>query len=733
MTKPPPSVLLAFLFTIILAIFAIGATLALRLPNLGIDVDVGPKGQLLIVSITNPAKPIPLPATLIAIAEAKNPTKRIVLENDHHLIAETQLAPKISSLRDQDVLFAIAQKGPVILELRDARGQFTAIERTAAGHNALTSRFWMLSLAGLTCALISAWVFVLRPSFFAAQVVFLSGVSLFTVSLPLAATFAGDFIVGGTIWLWAQAINMVAGITFGAAVFALFCYYPQKLLSVRQCLIAMALIIGPTIMLAFLWPDAIAMLNFINILVPLNLLCTTIAFVFQWRATRKDPVGRAFIRLVGATFLIFVVVWIAFSVMRVVLKERAPIEFAASMWLLVPPFFAMAYGVGKGFMFEASTWAGKLLLSAATLLALLGADLALIFAVGLDEGTAASGAFFIVGAVWFLARNALVTRFLGTSSLTQTSLFDQAVHVALARDDTERASRWQAALQSVFQPLDMQLSQQSAGVGVMSGGLSLGIPPVRFAPAMLLTNKRAGTQVFTGADVKLVETLKAMCERIDTDRDAYERGAQAERGRIARDLHDDVSSRLLTSLHRHLPERMQGDVREALSDIRSIISGLDGDRQQIDDVLSAIRIEVLDRLEAAGIDTHWPLDGDKPVELAEVEYRVYRNLNAIMREITSNIIRHANATRVEILAELIVGDAKPFCRIEVFDNGIGLAADKRKGNGLVNIAARVTEIEGSVTFVDPISTTHQSGTRIALKIPLPPYMRGPHVLESAVL
>ena len=83
------------------------------------------------------------------------------------------------------------------------------------------------------------------------------------------------------------------------------------------------------------------------------------------------------------------------------------------------------------------------------------------------------------------------------------------------------------------------------------------------------------------------------------------------RDRIARDLHDYVSSRLLTSLHRTQPDRVQADVREALSDIRSIISGLEGERQEIGDVLSAIRIEALDRLEAAGIEASWPLDDNE--------------------------------------------------------------------------------------------------------------------------
>ena len=166
-------------------------------------------------------------------------------------------------------------------------------------------------------------------------------------------------------------------------------------------------------------------------------------------------------------------------------------------------------------------------------------------------------------------------------------------------------------------------------------------------------------------------------------------------------------------------------MREALSDIRSIIAGLDGERQQIGDVLSAIRIDVLDRLEAAGIDARWPLDGEAMPVPIMVDYRIYRNLNATMREIASNIVRHAKATRVEVNAKLIADPANPICHIDVCDNGIGLDIDHKKGNGLTNIVSRMTEIGGTAVFRAPTSLDTPSGMKVTLELPLPPYNGGP--------
>lgn len=721
MAKPPPSILLALLLGSLLVVFAIGAAFAMRLPNLGIDVDLGPKGQLLIVSIKQPDQPVALPATLIAISSAQGPPERIVLENDHHLIVETQTAPKTISIVDQDRLAAMARNGSVIMEMRDARGQLVTLQRATTGYHALSSRFWWLSLAGLTCAFISVWVFALRPSLFAAQAVCLIGVALLGVSLPTAVVFAGDFIVGGGFWLWTQVINYVSTQLFAAALVILFCQYPQRLISVQKSFWILGIFIAPTILLAVLWPDARAMYDYMNIIVPLDLFIIVAAAVFQWRATKFDPVGRSYIQLIGAAWVIVLAAWVSIFLIPVFFGSVPPFDFSIGMWLMVPPFFAMAYGVAKGFMFEASTWAGRLLLSATTVLALIAVDLGLIYAFGLDDGGAASGSLFIVGAAWLIGRNALISSFLGKSSVSNPNLFDQAVGVAMAMDDSERAAKWKAVLKANFEPLDMQFQTQTGlAVGVVGGGVGLSVPALRFAPPMVLTSKRAGTQVFTKADARTVETLVTMCARIDTDRDAYERGTQAERGRIARDLHDDVSSRLLTSLHRTQPERVQADVREALSDIRSIISGLDGERQEFGDVMSAIRIEALDRFEAANIEATWPLDGDAlPITIA-LDYRTYRNLSAVMREIASNIIRHAQATRVDITTELSADPAHQVCHINICDNGVGLGPEHKKGNGLTNIVSRMAEIGGSVTFTNGTFAKELKGLCIKLELPLSP-------------
>ena len=721
MGKSPPSFLLASFLAIIIAIFALAVWLAASMPKLGIDVDVGRKGQLVIVAIDQPSQTIALPATLISMSSSAQSGPPIILNNDHHLISETQTAPQQASVNDQDQLLSMVRQGPVVLELRDARGQRVKLIRSSTGQYPLSARFWLLSFAGLVCAIISAWVFALRPNLLAAQAIAVIGISLLGVSLPIATTFASDFIVGGQAYLWAQVVNYSATQTFATSLIILFSQYSQKLITGKAIFAILIIFLSPLGFFAALWPDASAMYEFGNIMVLVDLVAIAAVTIAQWGATRRDPVGRAYIQLVGASWVIVLAIWIALFIVPVLLGSTPALDFAFGMWLMVPPFFAMAYGIAKGFMFEASTWAGRLLLSAATLLALIGVDLGLVFAVGADAGFAASGALFIVGTVWILARTNVIRQVFGKKLKSDADLFDQAVSIALAHNDNERAIKWQSALRTIFEPLIVDTySEKFVQPSVVNGGLGLSVPAMRFAAPVVLSNKRNGTQVFTQADVKIVSALKAMCDRIDSDRDGYDRGKRAERIRIARDLHDDVSARLLTSLHRTQTNLMQADVREALSDIRAIVTGLEGNSQTLLDAIATIRVEFLDRLEAATIKTDWPLTQDTAREPILLDYQTYRNLHATMREIASNIVRHSKATCVFVTVSLTASDGNRACYITIQDNGIGVTDKPKTGHGLSNIASRMSEVGGSVAYKSDDLSPELTGMRLTLNFPLPP-------------
>ncbi|NYE60142.1 signal transduction histidine kinase [Duganella sp. 1224] len=202
----------------------------------------------------------------------------------------------------------------------------------------------------------------------------------------------------------------------------------------------------------------------------------------------------------------------------------------------------------------------------------------------------------------------------------------------------------------------------------------------------------------------------------------------ADRRRIARDLHDDLGQHLLAlgldaaRLARQYPalQRQLGTLeqrtQQATRAMRAIVQdlaaealdcGLQGAvQQQIDQFarLSGIRC----RLDAAPD----AFAGQPGEAVGTVVYRV-------LQESLSNIVRHAQAS------EVCVG----LCRQEhslsltVRDNGVGLPQPPapalhsagRRGHGLRGIAQRVAEAGGRLD----IASTPGAGTALTMSFPLP--------------
>jgi signal transduction histidine kinase len=85
-----------------------------------------------------------------------------------------------------------------------------------------------------------------------------------------------------------------------------------------------------------------------------------------------------------------------------------------------------------------------------------------------------------------------------------------------------------------------------------------------------------------------------------------------------------------------------------------------------------------------------------------------RNIFLSVKESLHNIVKHANATKVEL-----VFDMKNDICIRISDNGKGfdLSGITRKGNGLDNIQKRMQEVRGDVKFLN------KQGTTVVLRIP----------------
>lgn len=223
------------------------------------------------------------------------------------------------------------------------------------------------------------------------------------------------------------------------------------------------------------------------------------------------------------------------------------------------------------------------------------------------------------------------------------------------------------------------------------------------------------TQSFTDKDIDLANSLFNLTQQFASTREAIERGANEERQRIARDLHDDVAARLLTLIHKVKDEKTIELTRSILKSLRNAIYTLDNkSTTTILDAITDIRAEIQDRLNPLGIQLFWQQPED--IERFIFTPRQHINLHRILHEIVTNIIRHAHTDYMHIDIEL----RNDHLHIAVVDNGTGFDInDIVPGKGIHNIKNRVAELNGEVNWSNYSNTeTGMNGCSIDINFPI---------------
>ena len=190
-----------------------------------------------------------------------------------------------------------------------------------------------------------------------------------------------------------------------------------------------------------------------------------------------------------------------------------------------------------------------------------------------------------------------------------------------------------------------------------------------------------------------------------------EKVTERERKRIAADLHDDLGAKLLTIVHTSDDPRISTLAREALEEMRLSVRGLTGKPVRLGDALGDWRAEVMSRLSQSSIEGEWSSPDDLPQTLSA---RAYVQTTRILREATSNIIKHSGASLCSIRCSIEGGDFS----LVIQDNGEGIpmALDGRldRGHGMSSMKTRAKQMQGQCL----VESGPGYGTVIRLTLPL---------------
>jgi signal transduction histidine kinase/ligand-binding sensor domain-containing protein len=180
---------------------------------------------------------------------------------------------------------------------------------------------------------------------------------------------------------------------------------------------------------------------------------------------------------------------------------------------------------------------------------------------------------------------------------------------------------------------------------------------------------------------------------------------ERERGRIARDIHDDLGNRLteiqlLTGLaqrNREVPQNtavhfdeISSAARQATDALDEIVWAINPRNDTLPHLINYLGQFVTDYLRTAGIPCRVDLPENPPTRSVSAEVR--HNLFLAIKESLNNIVRHANAT--EVFMRILATDK--FLSVIIEDNGRGFNDQTRSNgaDGLENMRQRIAEIGG---------------------------------------
>ncbi|MER5868505.1 GAF domain-containing protein [Streptomyces sp. NPDC002044] len=250
----------------------------------------------------------------------------------------------------------------------------------------------------------------------------------------------------------------------------------------------------------------------------------------------------------------------------------------------------------------------------------------------------------------------------------------------------------------------------------------------------LVTPRARGQRPFTEAERTLATQFASQAAlalmMAEAQRDRERLAVFEDRDRIARDLHDLVIQRLFATGMMLEGAQRRSIVPEVRDGVGKAVDELDVTIQEIRTAIfalqqgpaeapSGLRTRVLREINMAAV----PL-GFKPAHrfLGPIDTivgeLVGKNLIAALREALSNAFRHAEASRIEVVVDstIALADGRPGVRLEVADDGVGIAEGGRR-SGLRNLRRRAESLGGASSYGPGIGEDG-GGTTLVWEAPL---------------
>jgi len=157
-------------------------------------------------------------------------------------------------------------------------------------------------------------------------------------------------------------------------------------------------------------------------------------------------------------------------------------------------------------------------------------------------------------------------------------------------------------------------------------------------------------------------------------------------------------------------DRIETNTKQGIADLQEILHSSEADDRRIIDFSRMIRKNITKRLELKNISFSCQID--HPERINELSRGKRFEIEKILQELTSNVLKHSFADEVKLALHVMDGTVQ----LVLSDNGKGGAAmeAQKEGFGLGNIKSRIGHLGGTFRIHSPAG----KGTTISITIPV---------------
>lgn len=575
----------------------------------------------------------------------------------------------------------------------DSEGRWQPLPRAAQRPlSDLPSLFWLQLLFACAALSAGAMVVAMRPQQEAYW--YLATSAALSITCVTAAIYSTrELALPGGLFHLLSVLNHLGGLMFPGFALAMLWVYPRPMGEARRAWLF------PAAALAIWCLHAAQLLGNHDLGFRLQVMIGMVVFCHlarrQWQRSADSPADRAALKWFLFSWVAGSGLFIVILFLPLMLGLGPLIPQGYIFGLLLACYLCMPLGLTRYRLFNLDRWwfeAWALFFAVCTVLILDGLimrfwghspDIALVFALALT------------GWLFYPLRRLLWQRLQRGRQASRMERYTQASALMLTlAPDTVPIHFWRRLLQTAFAPQQIGTAPATIrSIALLDEGNVLALPATPCTESLLLYGAEDSRRLFDPEDVKTAETLAGLFSQAMAARDAYKRGAEEERNRLRRELHEDLGARLLNRMHSTADSAEAASNRVLLEEVRSLIDLLDHREFLLDECLNEWRAQFEEQCDAAGIGAPVRLPASVPPLRLNTVQRSYPA--RILREALSNALRHS---RPQALSLTIAVEDDTLCCCFEHDGLTHPLAGWRPSRGIRNIDMRVQDLKGALEW-----------------------------------